>query len=152
MERETKTLEDARIENYIRYLRSREPGNINQRYVAAGEKQDVEEAAEAAREWRNCLLADCDSMMVPDRPGVNVPSGVARRPGTGRLPVKHRLAGKTMIPAIAIIEKQNQIIQMQSQLITDLYNMLAQHTAVDDLEKRLSEIETVKMEAAKWIS
>ena len=57
-----------------------------------------------------------------------------------------------MIPAIAIIEKQNQIIQMQSQLITDLYNMLAQHTAVDDLEKRLAEIETVKMEAAKWIS
>lgn len=74
MERETKTLEDARIENYIRYLRSREPGNINQRYVTAVEKQDVEEAAEAAREWRNCLLADCDSMMVPDRPGVNVPA------------------------------------------------------------------------------
>ena len=57
-----------------------------------------------------------------------------------------------MIPPIAIIEKQNEIIQMQSQLITDLYNMLAPHTAVDDLEKRLLEIETVKTEAAKWIS
>ena len=57
-----------------------------------------------------------------------------------------------MIPAIEVIEKQNEIITMQSQLITDLYNELAQHTAVDDLEKRLSEIETVKTEAAKWIS
>ena len=57
-----------------------------------------------------------------------------------------------MIPAIAVIEKQSEIITMQSQLITDLYNELAQHTAVDDLEKRLSEIETVKTEAAKWIS
>ena len=53
---------------------------------------------------------------------------------------------------LEVIETQNEIIQMQSQLITDLYNMLAQHTAVDDLEKRLSEIEAAKTEAAKWIS
>jgi hypothetical protein len=81
-----------------------------------------------------------------------IPAAAEGPAGTGRLPVNDRMAGNAMIPAIAIIEKQNQIIQMQSQLITDLYNMLAQHTAVDDLEKRLSEIETVKMEAAKWIS
>ena len=72
MESEKKTLEKARRDNYISYLRSREPGNINQRYVAAVENQDAEEAAEAAREWRNCLLSECDNMMLPDRPGVNV--------------------------------------------------------------------------------
>lgn len=55
-----------------------------------------------------------------------------------------------MIPAIAIIEKQNEIIAMQSQLITDLYNELAQHTAVDDLEKRLSEIEDAKREVVNY--
>lgn len=55
-----------------------------------------------------------------------------------------------MIPAIAVIEKQNEIITMQSQLITDLYNELAQHTAVDEIEKRLREIEAAKKEVAKY--
>lgn len=55
-----------------------------------------------------------------------------------------------MIPAIAVIEKQNEIITMQSQLIMDLYNELAQHTAVDEIEKRLREIEAVKKEVAKY--
>lgn len=55
-----------------------------------------------------------------------------------------------MIPAIAVIEKQNEIITMQSQLITDLYNELAQHTAVDEIEKRLREIEVAKKEVAKY--
>lgn len=53
-----------------------------------------------------------------------------------------------MIPPLAIIEKQNEIITMQSQLITELYNELAQHTAVDEIEKRLSEIEAAKKEVA----
>ena len=55
-----------------------------------------------------------------------------------------------MIPPLAIIEKQNEIITMQSQLITELYNELAQHTAVDEIEKRLSEIETAKKEVARY--
>lgn len=55
-----------------------------------------------------------------------------------------------MIPAIAVIEKQNEIITMQSQLIMDLYNELAQHTAVDEIEKRLREIEAAKKEVAKY--
>ena len=55
-----------------------------------------------------------------------------------------------MIPPLAIIEKQNEIITMQSQLITDLYNELAQHTAVDEIEKRLSKIEAAKKEVAYY--
>ena len=55
-----------------------------------------------------------------------------------------------MIPPLAIIEKQNEIITMQSQLITELYNELAQHTAVDEIEKRLSEIEAAKKEVARY--
>ena len=53
-----------------------------------------------------------------------------------------------MIPPVVIIEKQNEIIQMQSQLIKDLFYELAQHTAVDDLEKKLSSIEAAKREVA----
>ena len=74
MELKAQSIEDARQENFIKYSYSHTMGVLRKRYEAAVEKQDVEEAAEAAREWRNCLLADCDSMMVPDRPGVNVPA------------------------------------------------------------------------------
>ena len=55
-----------------------------------------------------------------------------------------------MIPPIVIIEKQNEIITMQSQLIADLFNELAQHTAVDEIEKRLSEIEAAKKEITNY--
>lgn len=51
-----------------------------------------------------------------------------------------------MIPPVLIIEKQNEIIQLQSRLITDLYNELAQHAAVDNAEKELEKIEALKRE------
>jgi len=55
-----------------------------------------------------------------------------------------------MMPPVLIIEKQNEIIQLQSQLITDLYNELAQHVAAEELEERQAEIEKIKTEAEKW--
>ena len=51
-----------------------------------------------------------------------------------------------MMPPVLVIEKQNEIIQLQSQLIADLYNELAQHTAVDNAEKELEKIEALKKE------
>ena len=71
MEAEKKTLEEARRNNFIQYLQSKEPGYIYQRYVTAVEAQDEEEAAEAARAYRNSLLDGSDSMLVIDRPNVN---------------------------------------------------------------------------------
>ncbi|MBQ8918834.1 MAG: hypothetical protein IJ056_01825 [Acidaminococcaceae bacterium] len=56
------------------------------------------------------------------------------------------MASKTMTPPVLIIEKQNEIIQLQSQLIADLYNELAQHTAADNAEKELEKIEALKRE------
>ena len=47
-------------------------GVLRKRYEAAVESGNEEEAAEAAREWRNKLLDDCDNMLVPDRPNVDV--------------------------------------------------------------------------------
>lgn len=54
-------------------------GVLRERYVAAVEAQDVEEAAEAAREYRNKLLDDSDNMMVSDRPNVNTEAWAAYR-------------------------------------------------------------------------
>ena len=44
---------------------------LRKRYEDAVEAEDVEVAAEAARAYRNKLLEETDSMMVPDRPNVN---------------------------------------------------------------------------------
>ena len=74
MESENKTLEEIRRDNYFLYLRSREPGNIYNRWMDAVSRNDVDEAAEAARAYRNSLLDSCDNMMVPDRPNVDVPA------------------------------------------------------------------------------
>ncbi|MBQ9698239.1 MAG: hypothetical protein IJV46_06850 [Acidaminococcaceae bacterium] len=51
-----------------------------------------------------------------------------------------------MIPPCLIIEKQNEIIRLQSQLIADLCNELAQHAALDRTEKELEIIEALKRE------
>lgn len=75
-----------------------------------------------------------------------VPAGTPGRAGTGRIPVVNCMASKTMMPPVLIIEKQNEIIQLQSQLIADLYNELAQHTAVGNAEKELEKIEALKKE------
>ena len=72
MESEKKTLEEIRRDNYFLYLRSREPGNIYNRWMDAVSRGDVDEAAEAARAYRNSLLDSCDNMLVPDRPNVDV--------------------------------------------------------------------------------
>ena len=74
MESEKKTLQDARRDNYYLYLRSREPGNIYNRWLEAVSQGNVDDAATAARDYRNALLDGCDSMMVSDRPNVNVQS------------------------------------------------------------------------------
>lgn len=79
-----------------------------------------------------------------------IPAGAPGRAGTGRLSAGDRVASKTMMPPVLIIEKQNEIIQLQSQLITDLYNELAQHVAAEELEERQAEIEKIKTEAEKW--
>lgn len=61
-------------------------GVLRERYVAAVEAQDTEEAAEAAREYRNKLLEDCDNMMVPDRPNVNTEAWIAYRQALREVP------------------------------------------------------------------
>lgn len=76
---EEKTLQDARKDNYYLYLRSREPGNIYNRWLEAVSRGDVDDAAEAARDYRNTMLNSCDNMMVPDRPNVDVPAWEAYR-------------------------------------------------------------------------
>ena len=76
---EEKTLQDARKDNYILYLRSREPGNIYNRWLDAVSRGDVDDAAEAARDYRNTMLDSCDNMMGPDRPNVDVPAWEAYR-------------------------------------------------------------------------
>ncbi|MBQ9698238.1 MAG: hypothetical protein IJV46_06845 [Acidaminococcaceae bacterium] len=52
---------------------------LRRRYEAAIEARDEEEAAAAAREYRNHLLDGCDNMLVPDRPNVNVDAWRAYR-------------------------------------------------------------------------
>ena len=72
MELKAQSIEDARQENFIKYSYSHTMGVLRKRYEAAVESGNEEEAAEAAREWRNKLLDDCDNMLVPDRPNVDV--------------------------------------------------------------------------------
>ena len=79
-----------------------------------------------------------------------IPAGAPGRAGTGRLSAGDRVASKTMMPPVLIIEKQGEIIRMQSRLISDLYNELAQHVAAEELEERQAEIEKIKTEAEKW--
>ncbi len=43
-----------------------------------------------------------------------------------------------------IIEQQNAIIKMQSDLIKDLFGAVSQHAEVDALEAKLKEIERAK--------
>ncbi len=45
---------------------------LRQRYDTAVAEQNAEDAAEAARDYRNALLDACDNMMVADRPNVDV--------------------------------------------------------------------------------
>lgn len=71
MELKAQSIEDARQENFIKYSYSHTMGVLRKRYEAAVESGNEEEAAEAAREWRNQLLNDCDNMLVPDRPNVD---------------------------------------------------------------------------------
>ena len=52
---------------------------LSERYEAAVAVQDVEEAADAARALRNKMLDDCDNMLVPDRPNVDVDAWKAYR-------------------------------------------------------------------------
>ncbi len=52
---------------------------LSERYEAAVAAQDVEEAADAARALRNKMLDDCDNMLVPDRPNVDVDAWKAYR-------------------------------------------------------------------------
>ncbi len=71
MERKIQTIEDVRRENFIEYTRSRTVGVLRQRYDTAVAEQNAEDAAEAARDYRNALLDACDNMLVPDRPNVD---------------------------------------------------------------------------------
>lgn len=52
---------------------------LRQRYDTAVAEENAEDAADAARDYRNALLEACDNMMVPDRPGVNVEAWMAYR-------------------------------------------------------------------------
>lgn len=79
MELKKQTLEEARANAICEYDRSKLPGVLNQRYDAAVATGDVEEAADAARAIRNQLLDDCDNMLVPDRPNVDVEAWKAYR-------------------------------------------------------------------------
>lgn len=72
MEPKIQNIEEARRNNFIEYLRSNTLGVLRQRYDTAVTTGNEEEAAEAAREYRNHLLSDCDNMLVPDRPNVDV--------------------------------------------------------------------------------
>lgn len=72
MECKAQGVEEARRSNYLQYAYSHTDGVLRRRYEAAVEAQNEEEAAEAAREYRNRLLDDCDNMLVPDRPNVDV--------------------------------------------------------------------------------
>ena len=45
-----------------------------------------------------------------------------------------------------IVEKQNEIIRLQSELITELCMELAQHVELDRIEAELAEIEVLKNE------
>ncbi len=45
---------------------------------------------------------------------------------------------------LEIIEKQGIIIQLQEKLILELFRGLAQHTAVEEAEKRFSEIKEME--------
>ena len=74
MESEKKTLEDARNANFLLYLRSRQPDNIYKRWVDAVSAGNTDDAADAARDYRNVMLEQSDNMLVPDRPNVNVPT------------------------------------------------------------------------------
>ena len=71
MELKKQTIEEARTANYLKYAESHTMANTYKRYVAAVGEQDTEGAAEAAREYRNILLEESDSMMMPDRPNVD---------------------------------------------------------------------------------
>ena len=45
---------------------------------------------------------------------------------------------------LEIIETQNEIIQLQEAIISELYQVLAQHTEMDDFEERLMQAEELK--------
>ena len=79
MELKVQTIEDARKDSVVQYERSQLPGVLSERYEAAVAVQDVEEAADAARALRNKMLDDCDNMLVPDRPNVDVDAWKAYR-------------------------------------------------------------------------
>lgn len=61
-------------------------GVLHQRYEAAMNGSDAEEAAEAARAYRNALLDDCDKMMVSDRPNVDTAAWAAYRQALRDIP------------------------------------------------------------------
>lgn len=50
-----------------------------------------------------------------------------------------------------VIEKQNEIIRMQSELITELCSELAQHAELDRIEAKLAKIEALKEEVENVI-
>ena len=86
MELKAQSIEEARQDNFIKHSYSHTMGVLRRRYEAAVEEQNEEEAADAAREWRNKLLDDCDNMMVPDRPGVDVPAWTEYRQALRDIP------------------------------------------------------------------
>ncbi len=47
---------------------------------------------------------------------------------------------------LQVVEKQNEIIENQSKLITELCMELAQHAALDEIEAELSKIDALKGE------
>ena len=59
---------------------------LYKRYIAAVEAGDVDEAAEAAREYRNKLLEETDCMMVSDRPLANAQAWVDFRQALRDIP------------------------------------------------------------------
>lgn len=71
MEFKTQNIEEARAEATLQYLRGKLPGVLRQRYDDAVAAENIEEAAETARAYRNALLDESDAMMVSDRPNVN---------------------------------------------------------------------------------
>ena len=47
---------------------------------------------------------------------------------------------------LEVVVRQGEIIRLQSEMITGMYGILAQHEALDEIEKDMEKIEALKKE------